>query len=98
MTESEEVGRLRNIIYRILLERGTLMATIDRLKSEIKQLESDVTALVNAHNTCPTVQQVEEAVASVQALSRAVKVTLAKDVPAPADKPWPAPPPAATKV
>lgn len=79
MADSEEIGRLRSIIYRILIERGTLMASIEKLQGEIKQLESDVTALVNAHSTCPTTEQLNAAVASVQALSTAVKAAIVRD-------------------
>jgi hypothetical protein len=85
--ESAEIGRLRNIIYRILLERMTLMASIESFKAEIKQLEADVTALVRAHETCPTAQEVQAAVATVQALSRSVKAVIAKDAVAAVPKP-----------
>lgn len=55
------------------------MANIDSLNASIKQLETDVTALVNAHSSCPTAQQVQAAVASVQVLSTSIKAVVAKD-------------------
>jgi hypothetical protein len=84
MTDSEEIGRLRNLIYRLILERGQLMATIDNLTTSIKQLEADTVTLISAHGSCPTTQQVQAAVASVQALSAKIKAAVAKDAaPAP---------------
>jgi aminoglycoside N3'-acetyltransferase len=78
-TESADIGRLRAIIYSLLLERATLMASIETLNTSIKDLEADVTALVRVHSSCPTTQQVQAAVASVQALSASIKAAVAKD-------------------
>ena len=78
-TESADIGRLRAIVYSLLLERATLMASIETLNTSIKDLEADVTALVRVHSSCPTTQQVQAAVASVQALSAQIKAAVAKD-------------------
>jgi hypothetical protein len=78
-TESADIGRLRAIVYSLLLERATLMASIETLNTSIKDLEADVTALVRVHSSCPTTQQVQAAVASVQALSASIKAAVAKD-------------------
>jgi hypothetical protein len=55
------------------------MASIETLNTSIKDLEADVTALVRVHSSCPTTQQVQAAVASVQALSASIKAAVAKD-------------------
>ena len=79
MDSSQEISRLRTILYRMIQERKNSMASIDVLTSKIKELEADVTNLISAHSTCPTSKDIQAIIDTVQTMSTITKASIARD-------------------